>query len=187
VTNWLRRAGRGRLADGATMFWSVAEGNRGRRWRVQRLDGDELAATLLLEVEPDGRPRRFELAGPAGLLTLHPEPDFAAAHGNVVGRDGVRPLAYPWTEANVFFVAGLPVGELVTARRLAARVGVGEEVAVTGLEVDPRTLTVRPLRRHFRRESSEAWSIDGSRRIEVAQDGTPLGLDDAASWPLEEE
>jgi hypothetical protein len=145
-----------------------------------------LVATLLLEVAADGRPRRLELAGRAGLLTLHPEPDFGAAHGNVVGTDGVRPLAFPWTATTAFFVRGLPIGELVTARRLREEVEVGEEAAISGLEIDPGSLSVRPLSRSFRRESEARWSIDGARTVEIDADGAPMGLADADSWPLEE-
>ena len=50
----------------------------------------------------DGRPGRLEIATPAGLLTLHPEADGLSAHGNVVGPDGVRPLAYEWSPRHWF-------------------------------------------------------------------------------------
>ena len=47
-----------------------------------------------LEVAPNGRVTRLELTTGAGLLTLHPEPDESALHGNVVTPTGIRHLAF---------------------------------------------------------------------------------------------
>ncbi len=114
---WLRRAGRLDLGKGETVLWSVAEGRRGRRWRSVRRNapgGDDavsLVSSLLIEVDPDGRWTRLELATARGLLTLHPEPGGAAVHGNVVTPHGVEPLAFPWSRRHHLVVAGEPVAD----------------------------------------------------------------------------
>lgn len=89
MTDWLRRAGRGRDRVGALVTWSVAEGRRGRRWRVARAVDGALVSSLLYELDPDGRFAHLELATPAGLLTLHPEGD-GTLHGNAIVDGGVR-------------------------------------------------------------------------------------------------
>jgi hypothetical protein len=107
---WQRRAGRLDPGGGESVVWSVAEGRRGRRWRSLRLDAEgRLISALLLEVDPAGRWTRLELATAAGILTLHPEPDERAAHGNVVTARGVVPLAFPWSPAHRLVVVGEPV------------------------------------------------------------------------------
>ena len=57
-----RRAGFGRLADGRTVTWSLADGRRGRRWRTTTTDPiGGLESALLLELAPDGRLSKIEL------------------------------------------------------------------------------------------------------------------------------
>ena len=54
VTRVPATAGSARLADGARLDWSVADGRRGRRWRaVATVDG-HVTHALLLEVGLDG-------------------------------------------------------------------------------------------------------------------------------------
>jgi len=96
MTEWLRRAGRGRLRDGSVVTWTVAEGNRGRRWRWTLSQDDRLAVVGLIELAPDGLFGRLELALANALVTFHPDDDRRAAHGNVVTNGGVRPIAVPW-------------------------------------------------------------------------------------------
>jgi hypothetical protein len=184
VTAWLRRAGRGRLRDGATLAWSVAEGSRGRRWRAQRLEDGELIASLLLEVDLAGRPTRLEVDAAAGLLTLHPGRDWLSAHGNVVGHDGVRPLAFEWSEAGAFVIDALPIGEIATINWLTTRVGVGEQRSVPVLVVDQR-LGVTPGKRSFVHVAATDWQCD-DESISVEPDGTPH-LRDGTFWALEVE
>ncbi len=167
MTGPVRLAGHGRRGDGAVVTWTVAEGTKGRRWReVVRLDG-QVRYALLYETGPDRRFTHLELAGAAGLATLHPEGG-GTLHGNVVGADGVRHvvgLRYP-AEATVI-VSGSPI----TAAALGwARLG-GLEVGVV-VELDPLTLdlTERPLAPH------EAAAVDAV--------GAPV-LTDARIWPLE--
>ncbi len=74
---------------------------------------------LLLEVGTDGRLGRLELTTPAGLLTLHPEPDEASIQGNVVAADGVRPLAFAWSTEHAIEVVGRPIAAAAMLHRLA--------------------------------------------------------------------
>ena len=189
MTSWLRLAGRGRLPDGSTLVWSVAEGGRGRRWRAESLNAARaVVRAVLLEAGLDGRPARLEVSSAAGMLTLHPEPDGRSAHGNVVAANGVRPLALPWSAEHEIVVAGTPLGELVALHRLATRVGVGEGVAMPVLVVG-EDLAVREERRVMRRVTASRWTIDDGgtgTMIDVDERGIPAGLGDAAEWPLEE-
>ncbi len=66
MTAFLRRAGTARLADGATLTWSLADGSRGRRWRAVATRDGSITHSLLLEVDLDGRPARLELTTPDG-------------------------------------------------------------------------------------------------------------------------
>lgn len=102
-----RDGGRLDLPGGRQVVWSVAEGARGRRWRWVMTDPRGTLA-VLLETDPAGRPERLEVASQAGLLVLHPESDGTEAHGNVVGPDGVRPLAFGWGPSHGFDVVDLP-------------------------------------------------------------------------------
>ena len=45
MTAHLRVGGRGQGTDGAAVIWSVAEGNRGRRWREVRNAGHAVASS----------------------------------------------------------------------------------------------------------------------------------------------
>jgi hypothetical protein len=136
--SWLRRAGRLDAGGGETVLWSVAEGRRGRRWRSIRRDASHgLVSDLLVEVNRDGRWTRLELATARGILTLHPEPDGAAVHGNVVTPDGVVPLAFDWSAGHRLVVAGEPVAAAVlgvmdaAARAPGPGLVVGRDLAVT--------------------------------------------------------
>jgi hypothetical protein len=95
MTAWLRRAGRGALPEGGTVVWSVAEGERGRRWRwTLRRDG--VVAVGLVELRPDGTFARLEWATADRLLTFHPAPGGREAYGNVVEPGGVRHIGVVW-------------------------------------------------------------------------------------------
>ena len=161
----LRRAGRGRLADGSTVVWSVSEGRRGRRWReIHRTADGGLITSLLLETNPDGDFAHVELSTAAGLLTLHPERD-GTLHGNVVTTRGIRHVVgLPWTPKSVVLVEGSVLASAAATRMLDR--GTADGVRIS-LELD-----VAAVR--------EAVSVD------VDQDGLPV-LEDAAAWPLEAE
>lgn len=116
MTNWLRRAGRGLLPDGATLLWSLAEGRRGRRWRSTTLTEDGIVELdMTLEVDTSGLFTRLELTRSNGMLTLHPAVDGSRVDGNVVTRDGVRPISCPWSGRHELHVAGSPIPEFATA------------------------------------------------------------------------
>jgi len=157
---WLRRAGHLDLGGGETVLWSVAEGRRGRRWRSMRRRADGgLISDLLLEVDPAGRWTRLELATTAGILTLHPDADGRAAHGNVVTARGVVPLACAWSPRHRLVVDGEPVAAVALAALGHATptpgVVVGADLAVT------------------------------TEDAILAPEGSPDGLP-GPSWPLEE-
>ena len=188
VRGLVRRAGRARLPDGATLLWSVAEGARGRRWRaVTTVDG-AVTHALLFEATAGGRPTRLELTTPSGMLTLHPEADERSAHGNVVHLGGVRPLVLPWSPDYAIEVVDRPIATAVMLARMArsARGGEGETVEVLSVDAG---LVVRPGTRLVRRLADRRWEVAdlGAGRefeVELDADGVPrLGASD--DWPLE--
>jgi hypothetical protein len=185
----VRRAGRGRLEDGSTILWTVAEGTRGRRWReVTTLDG-RVTHAVLLEASAGGRPSRLELATEAGLLTLHPADDEATAHGNVVHQAGVRPIELPWGPDDAFEVVGRPFTAAVMLSRLARSVAVGEGETVRVIAVDA-SLVARPGDRLVRRLTERRWEIADlaagrAVEIELDPDGVPR-FAAADDWPLED-
>jgi hypothetical protein len=186
---FVRRAGRSRLPDGATLVWSVAEGSRGRRWRaVTTVDG-RITHALLFEATAGGRPIRLELTTERGMLTLHPDADERSAHGNVVHVAGVRPLVLPWSPDHAIEIVGRPIASAVMLARMARSVAVGEGETVSVLAVDP-ILAVRPGTRLVRRLAERRWEVADlgagrSFELELDADGVPrfgAGDDD---WPLE--
>ena len=92
---------------------------------------------LLLEVDPDGRWTRLELATVRGILTLHPDLDGTAVHGNVVTPDGVVPLTFAWSPQHRLVVAGEPVAAAPSGPPIARRgtpgpgLIVGRDLAIT--------------------------------------------------------
>ena len=185
---FLRRAGRGLLADGATLIWSLADGERGRRWRATAsLDG-RMTHAVMLETSPGGKVLRLELATTSGLLTLHPTADGRAIHGNIVHVAGVRPLAFPWSADHELEIVGRPGPTAVMLRRLAKSVEVGGGETVPVLSIDA-SLVVRPGNRLVRRLTPERWlvaDVTGGREttIELDDDGIPV-LGAPADWPLD--
>ena len=186
----LRRAGTGRLSDGRRVVWTVAEGDRGRRWRSLSLTpGGRQELDLLLEAASDGAVTRLEATTRAGLLTLHPSRDGRVVHGNVATPAGMRHLELRWSPAHVLLVVGSIVTGAVAVRRLADRVGVGEGDRVPVVEVD-RDLGVREATWRVARTAPDRWQLlaaDGGAilTLEVDGDGCPAGLGSAAAWPLE--
>lgn len=174
MSDWLRRAGTGRLPDGRVVSWSLADGRRGRRWRwtIASAGGIEVAA--LAELAPDGTLARLELATSAGMLTLHPEPDGRSIHGNVVSIDGVRPLAFRWNAGGEIGLAEDPFGTAILA---GGGAGGGPGARGAGGDGEVR-LVVR---------GSLHLTADGAASA-LARDarGVPL-LADASEWELEPE
>ena len=163
MSAWLRRGGSGRQADGSDVTWSLAEGERGRRWRWTVSDGGRLRHVALAEIDPVGRFARLELASPAGMLTLHPEPDRRSIHGNVVSADGVRPLSLDWLPTAGLAISGDAFGSAI----LGVGTGVPTLVIRPGLEV-------------------VAGEVDPAPEPPLERDGrgVPI-LSDASEWPLE--
>lgn len=188
--SFARRAGSGRLTDGRLVTWTVADGRRGRRWRSATSGADgRLVQALLLEIAPDGRVSRLEVAGPAGLLVLHPDPDESTLHGNVVRTSGVEHVALPWSPAHVLLVGSSPVTAVVAASRLARDVGVGEGASIPAIEVG-EDLSVRRATWRVARVGPRRWwllAADGGARVAITLDldGVPTDLGEARSWPME--
>ena len=162
----LRFGGRGQGAEGASVVWSVAEGERGRRWREVRNIGHGVASSLLLETDPSGRFVHLELSTPSGLLTLHPEND-GTLHGHAIVSDGVEHVAgLAWD------VDGIALLDGSTVCRLAA---------VASL---PTTLwiEVKPIR--IERLAADTWRFSAEEPFSVDRRGLPL-LRGGEVWPLE--
>lgn len=188
----VRLGGTGRLADGRRTTWSLAEGVRGRRWRAVTTspDGRHLSA-LLLEVAPDGRVTRLELAAPDGLLTLHPDRSGTELHGNTVTPHGMRHHAFAWSAGHLLVVAGSPITAAAAAVTLTTQVGEGEGTSVAVVEVGPG-LAVRAATWRIARTGARRWRLlpaDGGEIVTVVLDaaGAPTGLEDGATWPLEDD
>ena len=174
------------LDDGAQLAWSVADGRRGRRWRAVATHEDAISDVLLLELDPAGRPLRLELATPAGLLTLHPEPDERTIHGNVVGPDGVRPLALAWSPEHELDVVGRPLALAAGLHRRRSRVGVGAATRIPVVSIE-RDLAVVGGEATVRRLDEGRWAVEvgpdrASFVVAVDPDGVPAG---GERWPLE--
>ena len=159
MSDWLRRAGSGRQADGSDVTWSVAEGERGRRWRWTVSDLGLVRHAALVEIDPTGTFGRLELATSLGLLTLHPEPSRRSINGNVVTADGVRPLALDWSPTAALAIAGDSFGSAI----------------LLGGTGGP-TLVIRPRLGVVAGDSGPALERDSR--------GIPI-LADAHEWPLE--
>ncbi len=169
-------------------MWTAAEGSRGTRWREATEIGGVLARSVLLEVSLADRLTRLELTTAEGLLTLHPEPDEHAIHGNVVGPAGVRHLAFGWSAGHELLLVGSPAAAGVALRHLARAIAVGDAAPIDVLRVDD-ALDPRPMRWWFHRPTTTDWRLaaeDGSdeRRWTLDGDGDPE-LPDAVRWPLE--
>jgi hypothetical protein len=184
----VRRGGHARNPLGDLITWSEAEGERGTRWRESIEREGQLIRALLLEASTDGRPTRLEMTTRAGLLTLHPESDESALHGNVVTPAGIRHLAFPWSPEHELFIVASPASATIGIRRFAQRMVVGAGATVDLVYVDDE-LQPRPARWRVERIGTHGWhlhDIDGSeeRRLTVSNDGRPILLDELF-WRLE--
>jgi hypothetical protein len=170
----VRRAGHGRFVDGTDVTWSVAEGQKGRRWREVRSRNGVVVSSLLLETFPDGRFAHLELSTEAGLLTLHPEGD-RTLHGNAVVSAGVRHVVgFPWPDGSLIALEG-------SAIAIAAAAWYVRE-AKPPLAADgrrPAVMIDAALELHAAALPADALTGD---RIDA--DGLPL-LEDGATWPME--
>jgi hypothetical protein len=170
---FVRRGGTGTLPTGERVVWSIADGARGRRWREMTIASGVMVRSVLLETDPAGRCTRLELATALGLLTLHPEPDDASLHGNVVGEDGVRHLRFDWSPRHELLIAGSPASAAIIRRTHAPAEDV--PVLVIGDDLVPRPATVRPA------TLGSGLGDRGTAQVADGDGGSP----DSRSWALE--
>ena len=174
MTGPVRRAGHGRFVDGTDVIWSVAEGQKGRRWREVRSRNGVVVSSLLLETFPDGRFAHLELSTEAGLLTLHPEGD-GTLHGNAVVSSGVRHVVgFPWPDGSVIALEGSAVAIAAAAWYVRES---KPPLAADGRR--PAAMIDASLQLHAAALPADALAGD---RIDA--DGLPV-LADGATWPIE--
>jgi hypothetical protein len=180
----VRRAGTGRTAAGDRVWWSVAEGKRGRRWREAIVGDGGLRHSLLFETAPDGAFSHLELATPAGLLTLHPESD-GSLHGHVIEAGGIRHVVgLPWEATGVVDIEGSPVAGAANVPSLAEAIDVGGSARRTVLRITAGLLiTTGPGL--VERPDGDTWRIAGGPLIRTDAAGLPV-LPDSETWPLEQ-
>ena len=184
MTDWLRRAGRGRDHDDGWVIWSVAEGGRGRRWREVRYWDMSVRSSLLLETDPDGRFSHMELSTSSGLLTLHPEGD-GTMHGNVVAPDGMEHVrGEAWDPDGIVLLEGSVMTSVAAAALLAGRQGTWTAAAHPAVWI-PLTLWLefKPVR--VERIEGSGWRFGRAERVDLDATGLPV-LVDGVTWPLED-
>lgn len=129
------------------------------------------------------------MASPAGLLTLHPEVGEGMLHGNVVRATGISHVTLPWSPGHVLFAGNSPVTGAVAAARLARDVPAGQGRAIPAVEI-AGDLTIRQATWRVARVGERRWRLlaaDAGPSVAVTldDDGIPISLEDASSWPLE--
>ena len=181
----LRVGGRGTTPSGGSVVWSVAEGSRGRRWREVVRAGEGIGHSLLLETDPGHRFRHLELGTPAGLLTLHPEPD-GTLHGHAVVSEGVRAVeGLPGDEEGIVALDGSVVCVLAAAALLRGSVAADASRAQQAVQIPP-SLRVAVGLIQVSREAGGAWQVGAGPALGIDHFGLPE-LTDGASWELETE
>jgi hypothetical protein len=176
VADLVRRAGSGRFVDGTDVFWSVAEGQKGRRWREVRSKAGFVVSSLLLETFPDRRFAHLELSTAAGLLTLHPEGD-GTLHGNVVTATGVRHvIGLPWPAGSAVVVDGSAISIAAAAWFLTVDHSPTEPSERRPIVMIDPSLGVK----------AASMPADGLSHDKIDVDGLPV-LENGQSWPLEVE
>jgi hypothetical protein len=185
----VRVTGVGNAEGGRRLTWTAADGTRGRRWRGATTGSDgHLVHGVLIETGPSGDLRRVEITTAAGLLTLHPDPDGAAIHGNCARDGGVDHVGLAWSGAHILMFGGSPLTAAVAIRSLEGRLEPGCGRSVPAIEVAP-DLSVRPATWRVARVGERRWHLlaaDGGQRTsaEVDPDGLPV-LAEGRRWPME--
>jgi len=181
--------------------WTIADGERGRRWRelaanppaAETADGAPvgvdapggLAHTVTMETGHAGQWLRLEVAAPAGLLSLHPERD-GSINGNVVSEVGVRHVALGVVQPALVDVRDSLAAETALCRALERIVAAGEGSVVTVVQV-ASSLAVAVVELAVRRLNLRTWELtdaDGIRTVTMGDRGAPVADDSSVSWPL---
>jgi hypothetical protein len=175
------------------MTWTIADGERGRRWReataaAETADGVSggLAHAVTLETGHAGQWLRLEVAAPAGLLSLHPDRD-GSINGNVVSKAGVRHIAKGVVQPPLVDVRDSLVAETALCRALERLVATGEGSTVSVVRVLP-TLEVEVAALQVMRTDARRWELtdaEGIRTVSMGDRGAPVTSDAGAKWPLE--
>jgi hypothetical protein len=174
MADLVRRAGSGRFVDGSDVVWSVAEGQKGRRWREVRSKAGVVESSLLLETFPDRRFAHLELSTAAGLLTLHPEGD-GTLHGNVVTAAGVRHVVgLAWPAGSAVVVDGSAISIAAAAWFFAGAAPSGDPRGRRPIVMIDPSLGVK----------AASMPADGLSHDKIDADGLPV-LENGQSWPLE--
>jgi hypothetical protein len=186
MTDPTRVAGWGRLADGAEVTWTVAEGRRGRRWREVVARGTATQHALLLETDPDGWFSHLELARADGLWTFHPERD-GTLHGNHVGRGEARVdhvAGWPFQPGDALLIEGSPIA-LAALAWSHRTVVAGSMLEVAGVEIRLDGELARVPALALERLDNRRWRAGEGSPFEVDADGLPV-LADGERRPLEQ-
>jgi hypothetical protein len=175
-----RVAGWGTGAFGSVVTWTVAEGQKGRRWREVVRQGATALHALLLETDPDGRFAHLELARADGLWTFHPERD-RTLHGNHVGgaTPDVRPVAgWAFGPDDVLVVDGSPLAMAAIAWRWARTLAPGDVApgAVGGVLLRSNGELVRVPEIRIERLSVKRWQVGEGSAFDVDPAGLPILL-----------
>lgn len=185
MTEPLRRGGRFLDDAGRAVTWSIADGQRGRRWRWIVVDRrGALLVAHVLETDPGGAFVRLESAAAPGLLTLHREAD-ESLHGNRVSERGVEHLAVEAPAPGRLLVGGTGLG---VAALLAGMPGPPPrstlDIVEIGDDLGVRLVTCTILAGAA--GVREVRTNRVTRRVTLGEDGLPdEGDREAVSWPLE--
>lgn len=187
MTTRVRLAGHATDRLGRAVTWTIADGERGRRWREVATEPEGGGSrSLTLETGHAGQWIRLEIAAPAGLLSLHPDRE-GRVHGNVASADGVRHLSLGVLTPPLVDVRDSLVGETALCRALERLVAPGEGSGVrvvrvgAGLEVAVYDVGVT-------RSDARLWELrdsEGTREVTMGDLGTPADGEAGVRWPLE--
>lgn len=192
----VRLAGHGVDRLGRDVTWTIADGERGRRWRevtARPIGADTadrgsggVAHAVTMETGHAGQWLRLEVAAPAGLLSLHPDRD-GSINGNLVSEAGVRHIALGAVEPPLVDVRDSLVAETALCRALERVVTAGEGSTVSVVRVSS-TLDVEVSELQVMRTDARIWELtdaDGIRTVSMGDRGAPVTVDAGAKWPLE--
>jgi hypothetical protein len=191
VTTRVRLAGHGVDRLGRAVTWTIADGERGRRWReaTAAAAGEApagLTHAVTIETGHAGQWLRLEVAAANGLLSLHPARD-GSVHGNVVSATGVRHVALGVVQPPLVDVRDSLIGEMALCRALERLVAAGEGSTVKVVHVSS-ALEVAIVELQVLRGNARAWDLtdaDGTRTVSMGDLGAPTPGDSGARWPLE--